>query len=386
MPSSTEVALNKVDQAIDNIIKTRNWELPESSLDGWRPFTATLTPDLLEGPSVRPGYGLTLTKDVMAYACGARGSCKSVTISYLLAKEMRMGKPVWTNYPISFYVAERGYLTGQESDIYMQLGPCHWVNVEGTVSYYESMPLDMEKFYRFHQDLRKGAVGITELQYFVEARTSIREQNRLAGYQIMQIRKTANSFLYDVQNPRWVDNRFGWSADFEIKCADISKMRYDAGAIGRYLEEGEFSRRWLKDISGLLTGIPFSDNEKIIGPYQFAAWNFWFIYPTHFIVDAYDAMHSLKKDQEKNDRESLMVDAINLALLDFINNDQYKILNEELFKAIQSKTTVELNNVVLGKVLSSLGVYKKPDGYGHYYYFLDKLKEEESSEAQPIIS
>ena len=63
------------------------------------------------------------------------------------------------------------------------------------------MPLDLDKFYTFDRLIRNGAVGIDELQYFVEARTSGKYQNRVASYQIMQIRKTANSFFYTVQNP-----------------------------------------------------------------------------------------------------------------------------------------------------------------------------------------
>jgi hypothetical protein len=373
--------LLEVEQQNANIIKTRNWELPIEALDGWEPFTSTLTPGLFDGPLVRPGHGINLNKDIMAMATGSRGSGKSLTISYHLAKKLRLGKPVWTNYPISFYVAERGYLTGKESDIYIQMGPCWWQNIEGSMSYYESLPLDMDKFYRFHQELRRGAVGITELQYFVEARTSIKEQNRLAGYQIMQIRKTANSFFYDVQNPKWVDNRFGWSADYEIECADVAKMRYDVRDLGgRYLDEGEITRWQIKDISGLLTGEPFNKTQKLLGPYQFDGWHFWKIYPTHFIIDAFEAMQSWKRDKEKKDKKDELATAIQAALNDLIDAGVPRIEASQLWAKIKTKTDQEVSPVVLGTVVASLGIEKKWDGKFYWYYITESLKEEGEEE------
>jgi hypothetical protein len=293
-----------------------------------------------------------------------------------------MGKPVWTNYPISFYVAERGYLTGNESDIFMQLGPCHWQNIEGSLSYYESMPLDLDKFYTFHQELRRGAVGITELTYFVDSRSSLSGQNKIAGYQIMQIRKTANSFLYDLQNPDWADRRFGWSADFEIECSDVAKMRYDYESVGRELDEGELTRWWMKDISGLMTGIQFKKNEKLLGPYQFRAYLFWLIYPTHFIIDAYEAAHSYKKDKEKKSNQDLIATAINETLNEYIEQGIFKIAGDELMKAIHSRTDLEVSNVTLGRILASVGVTSKQNWTGKRDYFLDPLIKGDGEEGE----
>ena len=90
---------------------------------------------------------------------------------------------------------EKDEFTGNESDQYNHVEPCHWINADGSLSYYESMPLDMDKFYTFDRLIRNGAVGIDELQYFVEARTSGKYQNRVASYQIMQIRKLPIAFF-----------------------------------------------------------------------------------------------------------------------------------------------------------------------------------------------
>jgi hypothetical protein len=343
------------------IIKTNNWNLPINSLGDWRPFSATLSYEVFIGPHVGHGHGINLNKNMVAYACGARGSAKTLSMSYWLAKIMRSGRPVWTNYPISFYVSELGDITGNESKEFIPLGPCQWRNLDNTMSYYESMILDLDKFYTFDQEIRNGAVGIDELQYFVEARTSGRYQNRVMGYQLMQIRKTANSFYYTVQNPHWVDGRFGWSADYECKCQDVSKKSYDRRSIDHEIEEGEYSRWLFHDISGVLTGEPYQETGRDIGPFQFKGKEFWDIYPTHFIIDIFEAMEGPQRDKEKKDKETQLVQAITDVINESIAEKIYKISAPNLWKAIAEKG-IEVNSITAGKVLSSIGITHKQNG------------------------
>ena len=84
------------------------WECEAWRVDKWRPFTALLDYNLFEGPNVSHGNGIDLHENLVAYAHGPRGGTKTLTMSYWLAKEMRIEKPTWTNYPISFYVQEKG--------------------------------------------------------------------------------------------------------------------------------------------------------------------------------------------------------------------------------------------------------------------------------------
>ena len=81
---------------------------------------------------------------------------KTLSMSHWLVKEMRIEKPVWTNYSISFHVQEKDEFTGKESDQYEHVSPCRWVNTDGYLSYYESMPLNMDKFYTFDRLIRNG--------------------------------------------------------------------------------------------------------------------------------------------------------------------------------------------------------------------------------------
>lgn len=167
----TDMVTDKQQRPPEELVKSMYWECEAWRLDTWRPFTALLDYNLFFGPSVRHGKGIDLFRNLVAYWHGPRGGLKTLSLSYNLAKEMRIGKPVWTNYPISFYVQEKDEFTGNESDQYRQESQCHWENADHTLSYYESMPLDMDKFYTFDREIRNGAVGIDELQYFVEART-----------------------------------------------------------------------------------------------------------------------------------------------------------------------------------------------------------------------
>lgn len=357
MVTVTTIEEPQIEQAEkEESIKTKYWELPVASLDKWRPYTAHIDYRLFLGPRIEgKKHGLSLDRDLVGGIHGPRGSGKSETLSYLVAKKMRAGQPAWTNYPISFYVIEE----------------------DGSETYYESMPLDMDKFYAFSSEIRKGVVAITELQYFVESRTSGKEQNRIASYQLMQIRKTALSFLYDVQNPRWIDNRFGWSADFVLNCSDVAKLDYDLGFTGRTLREGEFIHWKLRDISGILTGKPYSDEFPIeYGPYQFPGSKWWDIYPTHFIVDVYEAVHGIKK---KEDKQEAISAALELAIQFFLNKGEQEVASKDVWDKASELGSVIVPPNLGGQILASFGITKKYKSYtGKYYYNLGILLDGEN--------
>lgn len=364
-----EQELAEQELAEQKIIKTAYWELPEDSLEGWVPYSAKIDYRYFLGPNLNyaGGKGLSLHKDLMGGIHGARGAGKSLLLSYLLAKKLRAGKPVWTNYPIAFYVREPN----------------------GSLTPYESYPLDFDKFYTFSREVRNGAVGITELQYYVESRTSGRQQNRIMGYQIMQIRKTALSFLYDVQDRGWVDKRFGWSNDFDIECFDIAKMSYKRSEVQRLpsealdkhgsLKEGALVRVVLEDTSGVLTGKPFRRDPHFYKR-LFEGWRFWDIYPTHFIVDVYDAVHSFKKKTEKTDEMDALASALETACNQCLEESIYEVLAPDLWERTRTVLGREFSTVIAGRILSSWGVPSRQLGgrtnRGKLAYNIGALLEE----------
>jgi hypothetical protein len=189
-------------------IKSDHWELPVCNLGSgkylWRPKTAYLPYSLFDGPEMsRRTHGINLNKDLLIGIHGPRGATKTLTNSFLIAKKMRAKQHAWCNWPVSFYVIEQScYDKCERNDWY-----CPFCK-HGDLSYYENYPLDFDKLYTFNSELSEGAVGLTETQYYAESRTSGRGQNRMLSYQLMQIRKSALSFFYDVQDPETVDKRF----------------------------------------------------------------------------------------------------------------------------------------------------------------------------------
>jgi len=368
--------LEKTQEQDIEIIKSDNWELPVMNLgEGkylWRPKTAVLPYYLFEGPSLtHRSHGINLTKDLSIGVHGPRGSTKTLTLSFLSAKKMRMGQPSWDNWPISFYVVEPNCWDKCKDH---RCNLCY----KGALTYYENFPLDMDKVYTFDSELSKGQVGFTEFQYYVEARTSGRIQNRLLSYQIMQIRKSALSFFYDVQNEGWVDKRFGWSDDIKIFCRDVSRMNYDYEQVGREIEEGEFSHWTIKDISGVATGIPFADSQLEYGPYQFDGYNFWWIYPTKWKIDVYDAVYSMKQDTTKADKEAIIGQAVMEAVGSFLEEKRYQVFTTEMAERATRLSGIQISTIQCGRVLSPLEVPRPQNPKGKCLYDLTVFLEEEN--------
>ncbi len=363
------------EQTTDEVIQSMFWDLRESQLDGWRPFSCTLLASDLYGPVIGSGHGIDFRRNMMFGYNGPRGAAKTCSLSYNLSKILRVERPVWTNYPISFYVDETNGLAlpANSSNEFIRVSQCHWVNTEATLSYYESMPLDMDKFYTFNRNIRNGAVGIDELQYFVEARTSGRYQNRVLGYQIMQIRKTANTFGYTVQNQRWVDNRFGWSADYLCECNDVSKKTYDRRHLGRELMEGEVSRWTFKDISGVLTGEPYDLSQREIGPYQFDSRRFWGIYPTHFVIDIFEAMAGPERDKAKNLKRDALAEAVELVANEYLEKKVVSVPVKDFYEALDSHLDAPANHHLVGKMLATAGVKAVGQNEYRHYDFSEAL-------------
>ncbi len=341
------------------------WNLPIESLpDDWRPRTAYIDYRFFEGPIIGPReHGLSLGQDLVAAVHGPRGATKTMTLTYLCGKKMRMGQPTWANYPISFYVIEPECIDNCKKIWGARPGEkiCEFCKEDKkSLTYYENMPLDLDKFYRFAQSIRHGNVALTEFQYYVESRTSGKKQNRLASYQLMQIRKTALSFFYDVQNPDWVDKRFAWSDDTVIEVQDIALMNYDFDSVGHMLQRGERSQWDIEDRSGLLTG----KRGQHFPPAEFYGWPFKDAYPTHFIIDAYDAMNSLHEEEaERADREdkvSKEVAALNLGINSFVEANEYEFTAANLSKRVEELVHVHIDSSRVGKLLRENGLEPTP--------------------------
>ncbi len=340
-------------------IRSDNWELPVLNLGTgkyeWRPKTAYLPYHLFLGESMtRRTHGINLEKDLLIGIHGPRGATKTLTNSFLIAKKMRAGKPAWCNWPISFYVMEESCY--EKCDHLKRQYYCPFCK-QGDISYYENHPLDFDKLYTFNSELSEGTVGLTETQYYAESRTSGRGQNRMLSYQLMQIRKSALSFFYDVQDPETVDKRFSWADDIKIYCADLSKMNYDETEVGHEIEEGEISHWTIRDISGVCTGVQYKNSGIEYGPYQFDGYHFWHIYPTRWKIEVYDAVNSMKQDSAKADADKAIGKAVSDAVNSFLDDGQTKILQKTFYERVAQYAGKRISSPVIGRVL---GAYDTP--------------------------
>ncbi len=353
------------------IIQTDNWDLPVCNLGtgkyAWRPGTAYLPYFLLEGPEMsRRTHGINLDKDLLIGVHGPRGATKTLTVSFLIAKKMRMGMPAWTNWPISFWVIEPDCWDKCNIKNPKYCAICK----RGHKTYYESFPLNFDKLYTFNSEISDGACGITELQYYAESRTSGRGQNRMLSYQLMQIRKSAMSFFYDVQNPRWADNRFSWSDDVKIFCRDLAKMNYDLASVGHEIQEGEYSHWMIRDISGVLTGVQYEESQLEYGPYQFDGFNFWHIYPTRWKIDVYEAVYSMQQQSEKADKDAAVGKGIQMAVDFFLDEGKIKVMAAELWAKAKELSGIAITPEAGGKVLAAYNIERKQKSGGKYCYDL----------------
>ncbi len=360
-------------QEIPEIIKSDYWELPICNLGegkyAWRPRSAYLCYKLFDGPPVTGRmHGINLNRDLLIGAHGPRGATKTLTIAYLLAKKLRMGQPVWNNFPISFYVVEPTCWDVCETH---RCGSCR----VGDLSYYESRPLDFDKLYTFNSELSNGAVGLTELQYYAESRTSLRLQNRFLSYQIMQIRKSALSFFYDVQDEAWADKRFSWSDDIKIYCSDVSKMNYMANSVDHELDEGEIGQWRIRDISGICTGVQYTKSRIEYGPYQFMGSKFWWIYPTKWKIDVYDAVNSMKQDQHKADATARLGQAVTKAINFFLDSEKAEVYSKDFWVKASELGGFSVPPTEGGKVMVAYGIERVQHGQNKWYYDLSSVLE-----------
>jgi uncharacterized protein Veg len=147
-------------------------------------------------------------------------------------------------------------------------------------------------------------------------------------------------------------------------------MPYDWRGLGHRLEEGEISHWVLRDLSGILTGRPWSETERSIGPYQFEGKRLWNTYPTHFIIDVFQAMAGPDRDKVKREKETELVNTVELVANEYLEGGGTSIPADEFLNAINGRLSKPTTNIALGKVIGSMGIKKQKRG-GHNQFVYD---------------
>lgn len=121
---------------------------------------------------------------------GSKGSGKSLMLAIRLYKHSRNGMKVYSNMKLSF--------------------PYERIT-SGT----------LKAWAKGEVDLSDSAIGVTEIQNFLDARSGWK--NRTTTYVILQMRKARCHFIWDTQKIRQVDVRLRENTDYYIVCKCIAK-------------------------------------------------------------------------------------------------------------------------------------------------------------------
>lgn len=214
-----------------------------------------------------------LSDSVITSFGGARGSGKSISLTYNAVKAMACGLPVWSNFPIRAH-----YIEGNDHQREL-----------------ESRPLIFKDLFNQTHAVKGGKLTIDEYQDWGNAFAFMSTQNKLLNAYWAQIRKDEMSFDYASKKTRWVDLRTREETDLEIMCRDA----FHAPDRGRQRERGNKIFWDVKDMSGMWTGQEYESNPVVYG-YELYAGVVRDCYNTKERFDIFEAMRGIKLDLERD--------------------------------------------------------------------------------------
>lgn len=203
---------------------------------------------------------------------GARGGGKTETQAWLGIIAKILGYPVWSNFPLKFYLKKTK--TAKPEIV-------------------EAEMLDLSKLFALSDDIRGGLVLIDEYQTYCSKYSFNSMRNRIFGEFWAQIRKRDLSFCFTAKSIDWVDRRTISETDVELKCQDA---HFSEGGDG--FKKGELVFYQVRDLSGKWTGKMFED-YPIFYPFNLPMRAVWGSYDTRQTVDVFEAMAKLELDLER---------------------------------------------------------------------------------------
>lgn len=298
----------------------------------------------------RKDLGLT------AVFSGARGSGKTLSMTYFALCFLARGFKVWSNYPISF-----NFRAGDEYP----------------VRHYEAIPLDMRSLYTFDEQLNEGIVCIDEINLWASNRRSMSVANRLINSTMQLIRKRRLSFLFTVQDFNWLDSQLRWQTDLLFRCRDLYHWTH--------AEPGVNISWKVEDLSGLTTGVPFAEFPKVF------EWNFygkpiWPFFDTEHEFDIMAANRPVelqlgKQVIEYKDIEGAVTDERGANIRDALSTLRelgYERISVEDAKAYFQSCGIQGDTRQLGKYLKEAGFRYKQTRKGNFYEFTSGKEEQEN--------
>lgn len=286
---------------------------------------------------------------------GGRGSGKTLSMTYFAGEAMLNGHKVWSNYPIAFDFLWSGK------------------GIEPHVKHYESIPLNMDSIYTFSDELASGIVCIDEISLWASARRSMSVANRLLNSIMTLIRKRRLSFMFTVQNFQWLDSQLRFQTDLWFLCRDQYHYR------PHQLERGQFISLTIRDMSGYMTGIPWTEFKTGRNEVKANLWGkpFWKCYNTWEEFDVADATRPIKilsdahiidrrtngHGQDRADRERMIQEA--LSILREVQADQ--LTSAEVQELFNHTMDMDIDSRHLGRIMRSAGWQYRQTRKGNFY-------------------
>lgn len=206
---------------------------------------------------------------------GARGSGKTLFMSYLGIEAMAKGHNVWSNYKIHWELPKLG----------------------GGFRHLESQPLDMNALFRFDKDLNQGYVLVDEINLWCSARRSMAVANRLLNSVLQLMRKRRLTFIFTTQNFKWLDNQLRFQTDVHIMCRDQYFLHPGE------LRKGERITLVFQDMSGVKTGqsaLEWGETPRNTRTCTFYGQRFWGSYNTWEEFDVVEAGRRIRMLNDVN--------------------------------------------------------------------------------------
>lgn len=292
--------------------------------------------------------------------CGPRGSGKSLMLAYTGVQDLWRGRRVWSNMPIKIgkeFAREHGD-----------------INKSGL----KTEPLDWNALYSLDKGLTKGSVIIDEAQYFSDSRSSNSLKNRLLNAIVAQVRKRSLNLYYSVKVGDWVDKRLIYESDISVDCENLSysdwgrEYNVPSGAV-------VFLRYY--DLSGVVTG--HAVNKDYWKPYEEKLFvvgrQVWGCYDTSQDIDLEDAFTNIKLDLRQrvisNKRQAGDIVEGLYQVADAIRAHRGTMVSTSEYWNLAEAMGVEGSSRQLGHYLRDLGIIRKQQSGGSYYYDLSNLQK-----------
>lgn len=208
-------------------------------------------------------------------ASGPRGSCKTLLMtakvcerllkSYFLKQTRGIENKIWSNYPVGF-----NFKSPLENGKRVHLQP---------------LPLNMEAFYTFDDELAHGWVFIDEIDQWYDRQDWQAVTQKLMNKVMTQIRKKRLNVMASIQDINWLNARGQFQSDIIINCREAAFSPW-----GRRmgLDLGEASFLSFRDKSGVMTGYTYEETGKT---YNHTFWGkrFWNYYDTDYQFNPLEA-------------------------------------------------------------------------------------------------